>query len=74
MFEILILAAFLWLLIKVIGLGFRVAWGAAKVIAYILFGLAVPVLFFCLIFAGGLALLIPLAMVAAAFGLLKAVF
>ncbi len=72
MFEILILAAFLWLLIKIIGLGFRVAWGAAKIVAAVLFTLAIPSLLLCLVFAGGVLLLLPLGMIGIAFGLLKA--
>ncbi len=73
MFEILILAAFLWLFIKILGLGFRVAWGAAKIVASVLFALAIPALLLCLFFAGGILLLIPLTMAGIAFGLLKAV-
>ena len=61
----------MWLLLKVIGLAFRVAWGAAKIAASILFALAVPMLVLCLIFAGGLLILVPLAMLGVAFGLLK---
>ncbi len=71
MLEILISVLFVWLLFKVIGLAFRVAWGAAKIAASILFTLAVPLLVLCLVFAGGVLILIPLAMLGAAFGLLK---
>ena len=71
MLEILLTVLFVWLLFKVIGLAFRVAWGAAKIAASILFTLAVPLLVLCLIFAGGVLILIPLAMLGAAFGLLK---
>ena len=62
MLEILLTVLFVWLLFKVIGLAFRVAWGAAKIAASILFTLAVPLLVLCLIFAGGVLILIPLAM------------
>lgn len=72
MLEILFTLLFVWLLVKTIGLAFRVAWGAAKIVASILFALAVPLLVLCLIFAGGLLVLVPLAMLGAAFGLLKA--
>ena len=68
MLEILLTVLFVWLLFKVIGLAFRVAWGAAKIAASILFTLAVPLLVLCLIFAGGVLILIPLAMLGAAFG------
>ena len=71
MMEILLTALFVWLLVKTIGLAFRVAWGATKIVASILFSLAVPLLVLCLIFASGLLVLVPLAMLGAAFGLLK---
>ncbi|MCI6935566.1 MAG: hypothetical protein MR762_02760 [Clostridiales bacterium] len=71
MLEILLTILLVWLLFKVIGLAFRVAWGAAKIAASILFTLAVPLLVLCLIFAGGMLILIPLTMLGAAFGLLK---
>lgn len=72
MLEILFTVLFVWLLFKTIGLAFRVAWGAAKIAASILFTLAVPLLVLCLIFAGGLLIFIPFAMLGAAFWLLKA--
>jgi hypothetical protein len=49
-----------------------VTWGLAKIIAVILFALAVPALFVCILVIGGAAILIPVALVAAAFGILKA--
>ena len=55
MFEVLSLVIFIWLMMKVIGLMFRVTWGMAKVIACLLIGLALPALFVCLIFVGGIA-------------------
>ena len=72
MFELLVLILFVWLFVKAIGLTFRVTWGLAKIIAVILFALAVPALFVCLLVIGGAAILIPVALVAAAFGILKA--
>jgi len=72
MFELLTIAIFLWLLVKAIGFAFRLTWGIAKIIASILIGLAFPVLILCLIFAGGIALLVPLVMIAIAAGILKA--
>ena len=72
MFELLVLILFVWLFVKTIGLTFRVTWGLAKIIAVILFALAVPALFVCLLVIGGAAILIPVALVAAAFGILKA--
>ena len=72
MFELLVFVLFVWLFEKAIRLTFRVTWGLAKVIAVILFALAVPALFVCLLVIGGAAILIPVALVAAAFGILKA--
>ena len=70
--DILLVIAFCWLFFRALGLAFRVAWGTTKVIASVLFGLAVPLLVVCILFVGGIALLLPLAMVGIAFGLLKA--
>ena len=72
MFELLTTAIFLWLLVKTIGFAFRLNWGVAKIAASILIGLALPVLILCLIFAGGIVLLVPLVMIAIAAGILKA--
>lgn len=72
MFELLTLVIFIWLLVKTIGLAFRLTWGVAKVIASILMVIALPVLIICLMFVGGLALMIPIAVIGLAFGLLKA--
>lgn len=72
MFELLTIAIFIWLLVKAIGLAFKLTWGVAKVAASILIGLALPVLIVCLVFVGGLALLVPLVMIAIAAGILKA--
>ena len=72
MFELLTIAIFIWLLIKSIGLMFKLTWVTAKIIAGILIGLAFPVLILCLIFVGGLALLAPVVMIAIAAGILKA--
>ena len=71
MFELLVFVLFVWLFVKAIGLTFRVTWGVAKIIAVILFALAVPALFVCILVIGGAAILIPVALVAAAFGILK---
>lgn len=69
--ELLALILFCWLFIKAIGLAFKVAWGAAKIIASVLFAIALPLLVVCLIFASGIVLLLPAALIAVAFGLLK---
>ncbi len=73
MLEILTVILFCWLFFKALGLAFRVAWGTTKLIAALLFAVAVPLLVVCLLFAGGIALLLPLALVGLAFGLLKAI-
>ena len=72
MIELLITIAFCWLFFKTIGLAFKVAWGVAKIVASLLFAIAVPMLVLCLIFAGGLILLVPVVLIAIAFGILKA--
>ena len=72
MFELLVVVAFLWLLIKGLGLAFRVSWGLAKAVAIVLFVLAMPALLGGLLLAGGVLLLIPVALVCVGFGILKA--
>ena len=69
--DLLLTAFFIWLLLKAFGLTLRVAWGLTKVIAVLLFGLSIPALVACLLFAGGLLLLIPVAMVGIAVGILR---
>lgn len=71
MFELLVLIAFVWLFAKTIGLAFKVTWGLAKVVAVILFTLALPALIGCFLVAGGVALLVPVTLVGAACGILK---
>lgn len=73
MFEILVLIVTVWLGFKVLGLLFKTAWGLAKLVASLLFAVAVPLLLLCLIFAGGILLLIPALMIAIALGLLKSI-
>ena len=72
MFELLTVAIFIWLLVKAAGFAFRLTWGVTKIAASILIGVALPVLIVCLVFAGGIVLLVPLVMVATAAGILKA--
>lgn len=71
MFELLTLVIFAWLMIKAIGLAFRLTWGMAKIIASILMVFALPVLIVCFLFVGGIALMAPIVMMGIAFGLLK---
>ena len=72
MMELLAVIVFCWLFFKTMGLVFRMAWGTAKIIASLLFAVAVPLLVLCLIFAGGVFLLLPLALIGIAFGLVRA--
>ena len=72
MFELLTIAIFIWLLVKATQLAFKLTWGAAKIVASVLIGLAFPALMVCLVFVGGIALLVPIAMIAIAAGILKA--
>lgn len=72
MFELLTIIIFAWLMIKAVGLVFKLTWGAAKIAASILIGLALPILIICLIFVGGVALLVPIAVIGIAVGILKA--
>lgn len=71
MLELLTIILFIWLLGKAIGLAFKLTWGVAKAAASILMVIALPVLVLCLLFAGGLALIVPLAIIGLAVGILK---
>lgn len=73
MLSLLLTVLFCWLFFKAIGLAFKVTWGVAKIIASLLFAVAIPLLILCLVFAGGLLLLVPVVLIAIAFGILKAV-
>ena len=72
MFEILTVAIFIWLLVKAAGFAFRLTWGVTKIAAFLLIGLALPVMIVCFIFVGGVVLLVPLVMIAIAAAILKA--
>jgi len=71
MFEFLIFVLFIWLAVKVVSLGVKLAWGLTKGIASLLLFIALPTLFGCLLFAGGVMLLLPIALLSAALGVLK---
>ena len=72
MFDILVMIAFLWLFVKVFGLAFQLTWSLAKIVAVILFTLAIPVMILCLLFASGVVMLIPIVLVVIALAILKA--
>ena len=70
--EIIFTAIAVWLFITAVRLAFKLTWGAAKIVATILLVIAVPVFILLAIFAGGFVLLLPVALIAGAVGLLKA--
>ena len=72
MLEIIFSILAVWLFFKAIGLAFKITWGAAKIVATILLAIAVPVFILLAIFVGGFVLLLPVALIAGAVGLLKA--
>ena len=72
MFELLTVIVFIWLLIKTIGLAFKLTWGIAKIIASVLMLFAVPLLVVCVLFVGGVVLIVPVVMIGIAAGSVKA--
>ena len=72
MIELITVAVFVWLMCKAVGLAFRLTWGMAKVAASILMILATPILILSLLFAGGIALILPILLIGIAVGILKA--
>ena len=72
MFELLMLVLFCWIFFGAIKLLFKVAWGLAKVLAVVLFILALPSLIGCLLYASGVILLLPVFLITIAWGILKA--
>ena len=72
MFELLVLILFGWIFFGSIRLMFKVAWGLAKILAVILFIMALPLLIGCLLYASGVILLLPVILIAIAWGILKA--
>lgn len=71
MFEFLMIIFFLWLMIKAIGFALKLTWGVAKIAASLLMVIALPALILCLLFAGGLLLIVPVMIVGIAAGILK---
>ena len=71
MLELLILVAFGWLFFKTVGLAFRVTWGLGKIIAVVLFALALPALIGAFLLTGGFLLLIPVGLLVAAWLILR---
>lgn len=71
MFEVIVIGLFLWLSFKFIKLAFKLTWGAAKLIASLLFIIALPSLIVCFLFASGLLLLVPVLMIIGAIAMLS---
>lgn len=74
MFTLFVLFVFAWLFVKSVGLAFHVTWGLAKFVATLLFVIALPLLVVFAVIGALLPLLpllLPLALVAAAFCILK---
>ena len=72
MFELFVMILFCWLFIGSLRLAFRVTWGLAKIAAVLLLALALPMLVAFLLMAGGFLLLLPVLLIGAAFGFLRA--
>ena len=70
MFELLVVIFFVWLSIKFLGLALKITWGMAKLFASILFLVALPTLAGCVLFAGGIILLLPILLLLGAIGVL----
>lgn len=65
------MVAFVWLMIKAVGMAFKLTWGVAKVVASILMTIALPLLIVCFVFVGGIALILPVGLIALSMGILK---
>lgn len=72
MLSILVTVLVCWLAYKTLGILFSLTWGLVKIMCTVLLVLAAPALLLCLLFAGGMLILLPLALVAGAFMLGKA--
>lgn len=71
MLDILLTVLFISLFIWTIKLMFKLTWGVAKIVAVILMIIALPTLIGGLMVAGGLVLLIPVALLIGAIGIIK---
>ena len=71
MFELFTILVFVWLMIQAIQLALKLTWGMAKIAAVILMVLAMPFLIICLLFVGGMILLVPIGMIGIAVGIMK---
>ena len=71
MLEVIGVLLFLWLMGKVSGLLFRLAWEVVKVVAILLLAAALPILAAGLLCAGGMMLLVPSGLLLLILALLK---
>ena len=71
MLDFLLTVLFICLFFWTIKLLFKLTWGVAKIIAVILLVVSLPTLIGVLMVAGGLVLLIPVALLIGAIGIIK---
>lgn len=71
MLDFLLTVLFICLFFWTIKLLFKLTWGVAKIIAVILLVVSLPTLIGILMVAGGLVLLIPVALLISAIGIIK---
>ena len=71
MIDFLLTVLFICLFFWTIKLLFKLTWGVAKIIAVILLVVSLPTLIGVLMVAGGLVLLIPVALLIGAIGIIK---
>jgi len=71
MLELIVIVLFCGLFLSVCKLMFKITWGITKVLALTISVLAIPALVGCLLFAGGVVLLLPVAMLVGAIILIK---
>ena len=72
MLSILVTILICWLSYKTLGILLSLTWGIVKIMCTVLLVLAAPALVLCLLFAGGMLILLPLGLVVGAFMLGKA--
>ena len=71
MFSFLVTILIFWIAFKSLKILLSLTWGIAKIVGTILLVLAAPALVLCLLFAGGMLILLPLGLVVGAFMLGK---
>lgn len=71
MIELLLVILFCVLMFKTLKLVFKLTWGAVSIIGSIIAAIAVPIFILCMIFAGGVLLLLPVLLIGIAYFILK---